>query len=529
VSRVRATDRADEVVGGVPGRVPPRQVPSWVGPAAIISTFVTSVVLAAWPGRMSNDTLTQIEQVRAGRFDDWHAAILLIAWRPFFVLGVGPGWVLWISALLLVAGLARLLRTRFGRYAAAVLACGVAFLPQVLGIVIYLGRDTWFTAFYLGAAASLAGAIRTDGRARVVRFGLFVVALWLMQAARQNALPVVAVLAVAGFRLAPLPRRRRTDDGSAPPTRDVGRWIPVVGSAFVTVALVVGSQAAVRSVFDVESTHPEQALFIYDVAALSHAEREVLFDERLYPAQDLAALDARWDRAVMHAYVFGPDAVLPFYVSGEQYEVLREDWVDAVRDHPSAYLRERLDLWLAESSISAPSSWIAHPGIDPNPWGYRPLVPRADAWLQSYMEAFAAGPSLNGGLVHEVWIYLVILLAGTLYLGAATKRRRLLGWLCLSGLAYQASLFVGLMGTAYRVNVCCVVIAIVVAIIAVADAATEGLAWVRGSRSRPVGDVPDTRLGRCVERPAVGGDPGGPAPDDAADPTGPPPLERTLH
>ena len=81
-----------------------------------------------------------------------------------------------------------------------------------------------------------------------------------------------------------------------------------------------------------------------------------------------------------------------------------------------------------------------------------------------------------------MWAYLLILLAGTMHLRSRTAGYRLLGWLAVSALVYQGGLLLGLMGVAYRVNVPCVIIAIVIAAVGLADAWREGLTTVGGSR-----------------------------------------------
>ena len=40
----------------------------------------------------------------------------------------------------------------------------------------------------------------------------------------------------------------------------------------------------------------------------------------------------------MHAYVFGPSPAIPWPVPESEIDELREDWIDAIRSHPVAYL-----------------------------------------------------------------------------------------------------------------------------------------------------------------------------------------------
>ena len=92
---------------------------------------------------------------------------------------------------------------------------------------------------------------------------------------------------------------------------------------------------------------------------------------------------------------------------------------------------------------------------------------RRDA--QHYLRFFAANDQLVGGLVHIVWPYLLVLVAGLWYLRSESARRRSVGWMCLAGLAYQASLFFATMVANYRFSVPCVVLALAVVAITIPD------------------------------------------------------------
>ena len=113
--------------------------------------------VVVWPGRMSSDTLTQISLVRAGTYTDWHASLLLVLWRPFWLLGVGPGWVTWASTVTFLFGLYALLRGVWPRALSVVVALAICAFPPVLGHIGYLGRDLWYTALFLVAAAAYFG------------------------------------------------------------------------------------------------------------------------------------------------------------------------------------------------------------------------------------------------------------------------------------------------------------------------------------------------------------------------------------
>jgi hypothetical protein len=412
---------------------------------------------------MSADTLAQISEVRTGHYTDWHAGLLMVIWRPFWLIGIGPGWVLWAAIVTFVFGLYGVLRFRFRRLVAVAITAGITVLPQVVGYVIYLGRDMWFMAFFLVACAALLLMVQTSGRMQLGAIALLCTSSWLMQASRQNALPAVAILLFAMVWLC-WPRRSTRARGSVA-LMHVFKCLAVT---VLLVAVVVSSQMALRHAFGVKPTHIEQAVFIYDLAAISHAEREVLFDSTAFPAQDLAVLDAHFDPSSAAPLIFGPGAVIPYPLPGEEVARLRAEWIDAIRSHPIAYLKERLTLGLEQVSVTEPSVWVTHPGVDANPWGYTAAFPSLDRGVQEYIRLFA-DDQLRGGIVYRVWPYLLVLVAGLGYLRSAKRTYRCLGWMSVASLAYQASLFFGLMGTGYRLNVSSVVIALVICVVASAD------------------------------------------------------------
>jgi len=108
----------------------------------------------------------------------------------------------------------------------------------------------------------------------------------------------------------------------------------------------------------------------------------------------------------------------------------------------------------------------------------RPEPARSDAGAEDrardYVEAFAA-PVLDGGIVHRVWIYLLLALAAAVVL---LRRRapvvlRCVGALGLAALTYQIGLFFLAMGVQYRLENPSVVIGLLCAAVLLRLAASE--------------------------------------------------------
>ena len=195
--------------------------------------------------------------------------------------------------------------------------------------------------------------------------------------------------------------------------------------------------------------------------AISHKEREVLFDREFFPAQDFQLLDARFDPSSFEPLVFGPGAVIPYPLDDERggrgaagglgRRVLR------IRS-----LHRGAGKGLARgAAITEPSVWIVHPGVDPTPWGYAADSRRWTTRCNATCRFFASNDQLAGGVIHTR-LGLRARAGGRAVVSplASARRRRRSAGSRLAALAYQASLLVGLMGTGYRLNIPCVVFAL---------------------------------------------------------------------
>ncbi len=472
--------------GGPTGRFRARRLtPSipQVSSAAVLLVLGSLHSLVVWPGRMSNDTLIQIAALRDGSYTDWHAGLLLVLWRPFWLLGVGPGWVTWASTIVFLFGLYSLVRCALPRAAAVVATVLVLAYPPVLGHLGYLGRDLWYTAFFLAAGAALLRLTRVSGRTSRITWAVAVVAgVWLLVASRQNAVPAAGVLLWAAV-------------SSGGPWSWLGRFDRSVGAvplrgrvvralvALVAMLALLGTQWGVKRLFQVRGTHPEQATYIYDVAALSLRERSVLFSPEVYPAQDLARLEQRWSTDGVNPLLFPPEPLIVFPLPPSAVPVLRQDWLSAIRDHPRGYLAIRYQLWTQQIAWRANTEWIYHPGVDPNEWGYTIANPSLDEQLQRYLRASASNPQLTGGPLYEIWIYLLVTAMGLAYLGHGRRDRQMLGWLCLASLAYQATIFLGAMGIGYRLTYPAVVLSLPIALVGALDVIRWALVGAHRNRS----------------------------------------------
>ncbi len=417
------------------------------------------VLLIGWcfyPGHMSADTLAQIDQAKRGYYTNQHAPILMWVWHPFFSAGFGPGWALLIQLLAFSCGTYLALRVVFSPVGSAFAGLLVALSPVVMGMLGYLSRDVWFTAGLVLMVGLTVRAFQDERHRRVWLIALGFAA-WMTIAARQNAAP--AILAVLAVALIPWVWARVT-----------GSWKRVIAAAVAggvaTVALM-GSQFALGQAIGIQDVNPDQYIYVYDIAAMSHRD-QVNYFPRSSGVRSIAEVNKFWNVDSVNPLFFLPDSPFKAPLPQKTVDDLREKWVSLVTGRPGGYLAERWDIFKRQIAIGRRAVFVYHPGIDPNPYGYAIKHVEANTQAKDYVDGFADANN-DGEILYTLWVYLLISIVTTVLLLRSGRREvQAVGSLALAGLAYQVGLFLGPMGTQYRLEFPMVVATIITAIVAVA-------------------------------------------------------------
>jgi hypothetical protein len=457
---------ADTGTDGPRPTAPPRaSLRSTWTPIAILLLVGSVPGIAFAPGHMSNDSLTQIAQIRAGEYTNWHAPALQVLWAPFYRIGFGPGWLVLAVGWSFAVGSYLVARSVLRRRAALVLSSLVTLCPMVFGYLGVVSRDTWFTVGFVSAIGWQLAAGRWTGRTRNLAIAVSIAYIWLMVGARQNAIPIAFII---GLGFTPLVIERvltvskvpeNTDHhpamghsrplGDAPSADTLGiRWVVLAGIvATATIGGgVIGSQRLLNAAMDVEDVNLEQAVALYDLTIMSRRLDRVLLPDSVRLVDELEAYDTPRPWYHMDPILFGPRP-LAFLPIGEP-EVTNDllaTWRKVITDEPVGYFREKWRIWTRQIGWSGNTAWIVHPVIDPNDFGYRPYLPFVDRVATSYARWGAANADLDGGLVHKAWVYLVAHLL--VFVVPGLRRLRLLA---ISSACYAATIFVGGMGVQYR-------------------------------------------------------------------------------
>jgi hypothetical protein len=430
-------------------------------PYGLMALTVAVFGVGFWPGHMSNDSIYMIDQASGAiPITDHHAPVLVWLWSLGWPIGLRPGVVMVISAAACLAGAYLLARAAFSRLGASLVAVGAALAPSVFGNLGVVSRDTWFLGFLLLTGGLLVWAQRSDGRLRAFALAGSLVAAFLCLASRQNALAVVAVLLVAlvAVVLAPRLRGRR---------RLVRLGLPVAVGAAIGVLMIAVLAVAVR-VGGIDRVHPEQYLYLYDLAGLSVRDGVSHFPDAVYASDDVAPLAQTSSLDSIIPLSFGPNAPIPMPRSAEQVDAMREAWIDEVTGDPRQYLDWRIDAFGRQIGLDAPGVFVYHPGIDPST-GYEIAVPAANDVVTGYQELFSDDVYNNGNsFLHRAWVYLLVALgAAIVLLRSPSGAVRTVGALALGAWTYQVGLFFGTMGTQWRFEFPVAAIAIISVAVAV--------------------------------------------------------------
>jgi hypothetical protein len=434
----------------------------WLVPRSPLLLTLLVATIGFWPGHMNADTLIQISEVSGETpITDQHAPILLFLWKLGWPLGVRPGAVLVIQVAVFLIGSYLVLRVALSPLGASIAAALVALSPPVLGQLGLLGRDTWFACLLVLTFGLLAVAARSAGRTTTWALRLAALAAFLALATRQNAAAAVAIAGIAGAFLLLGPR-----------LRDRGRFIrlgaPIAAGVAVTIA-AVGVQVGVVRLAGTETVHPDQGVYIYDLAAFSRREHTSLFPGSVYPLGDVRPIERHSSLYDIIDLVAGRHAIFKTPLSGAQTEDMREAWLDEVESHPLEWLDIHWDSWVRQVGLTGGGVLVVyHPGIDTNRLGYEIEFDDENRVLIDYLGAFTTdGPSNSSLLIFRPFVYLLIAAVAAVWLLRRGGAAPIVGGLAVSALTYQIGYLLATVAIQYRFEYPAVVAGLLAGVVAV--------------------------------------------------------------
>ena len=435
---------------------------------AIVTLFICWY---PYPGRMNNDTLYQIAQVRSGHIEDLHAWPLQVLWHPLYSLGLhaGPAYV--GSILVFSFSAYVILRWTLSRNAASIFLSVVMLTPPLLAQLQAFNKDSWLLIFVLAATACIGQAVRgtLPPRTQTLLMVTAVACIWLAAGARTNGLVLALPLSIPiGFWVE---RRRRPQGGRS---RSAWRLVFIAGlSAVVLIVGVVGSQQVLRRIANVKPAHVDSALYAYDLASISVLEHRVLLPASVFPSQNLALLEGRHVVGNIDPILFADPVLVRWMgLDDAQREELRQDWVSAIKDHPVTYARSRLTMLTKMLGFSGTPYDVVGDHAGGNSLHIEPVFPWAVDAVDHYTHwgtYNASGFFEEGPFYFKPWPYFLLLAAAAAlaWFGRLARHIRDLTTCLVAGsLLYAASFAVLSPAAVYRYLFPCVVLAVLSAPVA---------------------------------------------------------------
>ena len=423
--------------------------------------FVT--VLIHYPGFMSTDSVNQLMQSRSGILSDWHPPLMSLIWGGVDAIISGPFGMMMIQVGLLWAGMYLIvsqLGIRSNWIAAVVILGSLLFFPvfTILGAVWKDIQMAGWLVLSFGLAMVCATLRTGDDRWRWIGvLALSVLALFLAMSMRHNA--IGAAFGVAWFL------------GWSHLFLEWRVSVRFVLSGVVALALVGALFALVqiqnRAIADTHRS-VEGFIFIFDIAGIAVKRGEIhaldrLKAEGLIKVKDLTIgtlkrhYRPRYHRNTMRVMKFDEASVAP----------LRRIWLDTVLRYPIAYLAHRWEVFKEIVGLTHGRD----PRLNPDtrlPWmrvWMEPLPPhnlggpaavakrlRHDyklSALQKRAKEFFDRLALS--VIYRPYVFLILGFI-TLAVGFVYLRRRMgiVFFLSVSGIGYQATIFLAAGATDYR-------------------------------------------------------------------------------
>lgn len=441
-----------------------------VSPRAILVIGWLGLVLYAYPGYLSYDSVSQLLQARSGAYTGGHPPVMSALWGLLDRVMAGPLPMLLLQVTCALAGAFVILRRTLTPRAAAVAATLLLWAPPVAAVLAVIWKDAQMVGYLLLGAALLGSASR---RTRLAGLAL----LSLATAMRYNALAITFPLVLWLFVWSPAHRRL------ARLAIATGAWLGItLAASLANRALTTPSATAGSLWHDTVALADITGTLRYAPDLPDDHLRTLLAGTPLRATTGIQAITRtvqrpdHLDAATVLAFgsgVYAPQLWLATWhvfdrptTAAERAAVARA-WRAIVLGHPRAYLTYRWfvtaeRLHLGGAVPPAVYAWFTDV-LDKSGSGLRIEHAATPSRLQGLLQP--AMQALGTGVLFRPALYLGL----ALVLLAISVRRRDACALLLSGLANEAALFVLAPTIDYRYSIWLVVATLLVLVQRIAE------------------------------------------------------------
>ena len=238
--------------------------------SVLIAAFVV-MLLYAFPGQMTRDSLDHLREARLGVYTDSHPPVINLLFKICDTLVAGPIGMLLLQNVLLLAGLYAILKLLFAPRRAAWIAAAIYISPPVLPVMAVIWKDCFMAGFL---AVGIAGLFSPRRSRRLWALA----ALCAATAMRYNAFGATLPLIVLLFQWRPgmhwLARYATA----------LGLWLVVTFAAFTANSALTDRQMhfwhSSLAVFDIVGTYAHVDGELPDAQMLAELEGTGLLIER---------------------------------------------------------------------------------------------------------------------------------------------------------------------------------------------------------------------------------------------------------
>ncbi len=349
-----------------------------------VIAFLTVLVVASFnPGCMNVDTMDMWGQAHNRIYHNWHSVALTIMMTYLIKLHDGFQPVIVLQTILFASGILLTIRKYSRPLLGAALLLIVSLSPAVFYWLGFVGVDSFMACWLIFATGCLYRY--KDDNSRLF-FWLGIAGLYFGFASRHNG--VFAVIPLLVWAL--MPRA----------------WTRIALLVLITAIIFVGLNKLTDAIFNVKTEYPEQAGFLYDMAALSvRTDTMLVPPEFQKPGVPIAKIQEKLDPYNDGWLFWGPESVINLTGDPAPIRHLETSWIKAVVAHPAAYLTWRTGFFWRYLGLS---SIELEPVIDscivPNDVGLVSIESRLHSWVMR-----RALP-IEQSILFRPYLYMAILL-----------------------------------------------------------------------------------------------------------------------
>lgn len=309
---------------------------TWALPAAIVLAGWSVLLLYAYPGVMTQDSVDQLKEGRAWFFTDCHPPAMAALWGLIDRVIPGPLGMLVLQTAAFTLGLFLLLRRAMKPTRAAVCTAFLLLFPPVLAPLAVIWKDCMMAGFLL---LGIAGVLAARRRFQLAGLAALVVATAMRYPALAATLPIIVLL----FEW------KRGQHWLVRYALALGVWLAVSGIALGANALLtdrkmslwyssIALQDIVGTLRFVDGDIPDSEL------------EPVLRPTQILAGSNLhATIRARYDSADFLQLVRGEQRLWDVNIDGSvptpapQSAAIGRAWRTILGGHPGAFVRYRLE------------------------------------------------------------------------------------------------------------------------------------------------------------------------------------------